>query len=486
MRSEDFRRRPQQGRDRQRDPRRGREDTFEDIQSSSRGREAEYTREIPRRPSADTRSFSSSDSKWDFERFTTSVDRRAVREEEQRPRRKQEQPVQKKKKPAPKKKRSSMESRRTIENRNAPKEKKRAAVPRGRRPAPEKRARPGQKKPMSPVVRKIITFLLIAVVVISAVLLGIFLLFRISTIEVTGDTIYATEDVLRICGYEEGENLVFATKKPQEEALEKQLPYVGKAEIRKHLPGTLEIYITEAKVSACLEYSGGWLYVSEEGKILEQNASPKEGVLQVKGITPESVNPGDSIAMENQDLTAAYQEIVKVIGELEAESTFTLLDLSDLYDIKLWYEDRVEFLLGSFSDLTYKIKFGYSILQDTDNVGEKEYGTLDLSLASDVKKSTFTATTSQASTVTSASETSQGETSSGSGETSQTEGDTTSSQPEGETGETSQDTGTTSDGTEENGETGDDGTTDGSDEDTSDRGGDIPDSFFTGEAGETG
>ena len=58
----------------------------------------------------------------------------------------------------------------------------------------------------------------------AAVLLCVFLLFRVAQIEVTGDQVYSASDILKICGYETGDNLVFLPTKEQEEQLERELP----------------------------------------------------------------------------------------------------------------------------------------------------------------------------------------------------------------------------------------------------------------------
>ena len=50
-----------------------------------------------------------------------------------------------------------------------------------------------------------------------------------------------------------------------------------------------------------------------------------------------------------------------------------------------------KFLLGNAADLAYKVEFGYKIASDPKSIGTQETGTLDLTVANDVKRSTFTA-----------------------------------------------------------------------------------------------
>ena len=190
----------------------------------------------------------------------------------------------------------------------------------------------------------------------------------------------------------------------------------------------------------------------------------------------------------------------------------TRLDLTDLYDIRLWYQDRVECKLGSTAELTYKLDFAYDALINptTENkIGDKETGVLDLSYAADAHKAGFEAgpvdPAGSASSAT-ASSTPEGEgTDTADGTTGETSGDTTDG-TSGTTGETSGDGGTTSptsplppvtppppapirrsgtaagDSGSDSGETGSETGDSGSETGTTDRGGAIPDAPSPAEA----
>ena len=261
-----------------------------------------------------------------------------------------------------------------------------------RRPAPAPaRKRRKQKKPMSKKGRAVVYLLTFFGVLTSAVLLCVFLLFRVAQIEVTGDQVYSASDILKICGYETGDNLVFLPTKEQEEQLERELPYIEKAEVRKRLPGTLEISVTAAKVGACIESGGSWLYLSENGKLLERQDKPMAGVMQIVGVTPEDSTLGTGLKLSDANVETVFRQIMAKLVELDAVNKFTKLDLSDLYNIRIWYEGRIQFLLGNAADLAYKVEFGYKIASDPKSIGTQETGTLDLTVANDVKRSTFTA-----------------------------------------------------------------------------------------------
>ena len=376
----------------------------------------------------------------------------------------------------------------------------------GRRPPRREPPRKG-RKPLGKTARRVT--LLLAVLAMAAVtaLLCVFLLFKVADIQVTGDPVYSQEEVLALCDYAIGDNLLFAPTQSQEERLESQLPYVEDAQVIKHFPNTLEIRITAAQTAASVSSGGGWLYVSSQGKILELGAEPAAATMQVTGFASTATQPGQYLQAEDATALSALQEILTALTQREMITQCTRLDLTDLYDIRLWYQDRVECKLGSTAGLTYKLDFAYDALINptTENrIGDKETGVLDLSYAADAHKAGFeagpvdpdgSASSAAASstpegegtdTTDGTSGDTTGETSGGRGDdipdSPFTTGDSTptgsgSTDPGTATGDSGSDSGETG---SNQGETGSETGGSGPETGTADRGGAIPDAPFTG------
>lgn len=224
------------------------------------------------------------------------------------------------------------------------------------------------------------------------VFLAIFLLFKITVIEVTGDVIDGLDSstVIEICGYETGDNLVFSPTTEREDRLKRQVPYLADVKISRHLPGTLEINLTAAQVAACMTNGSEWLYVSADGKILEKQSSAKSGVLQIIGLEPINTEPGEYVTVEEDNAQLAYTTILSALDDLGTGSDFTRLDLSNLSSITMLYQDRIEFKLGNVLELEYKISLGCRSVTEL-SAGEK--GVMDLSSADETKRAVFTAST---------------------------------------------------------------------------------------------
>ena len=183
--------------------------------------------------------------------------------------------------------------------------------------------------------------------------------------------------------------------------------------------------------------------------------------MQITGLTLKDPVVGSTLQVEDASVQQALETILSTLVDLGGVGEFTALDLTDLYNITLSYQDRVMFQLGNTVDLEYKLTYGYGLVTSTDpvHIAQDEYGTLDLTLAGDVKKAYFTE--SAGSSVSSAA----GEDGGSSGAAGDAAGGTSSeesssSAADGAEGETS---GEESSSTQESG-----------------RGSDIPSTIFTG------
>lgn len=371
-------------RDTRRSQRRGRDQwdggEFEDFSSHSSGQPpqdpfAEFARNHAANRPRPSRSASSAESRG------RSAPRERPRERPERPRPSREARPSRSG-PA----RGSARSRPAREPARSSPERARPPERRGREPVPRKR-----RKPMGLFQRRLLMVLVFVVMLGGTVFLAESLLLRVTQVRVTGDAVYAEEDILAICDYHTGDNLLLIPRADREEALERQLPYIAEADISIRVPGTVVVHITAAQPVCSISAGGGWYVVDREGKVLEARADPAEGLLRVTGLTPHSAQLGQPLGLEGEEQAAAFQEIIETIGEIGAAGEFTRLDLSDLYNIRMWYQDRVECLLGSATDLEHKLVYGRGLFDTSreESIQADQTGTLDLSYLNENNRAFF-------------------------------------------------------------------------------------------------
>ncbi len=214
---------------------------------------------------------------------------------------------------------------------------------------------------------------------------------RVKVIKMYGVTQYDTNEVIAQSGVAEGQNLLLVNAKSIESNLYSLYPYIERIKVRRLFPTTAEITITEATVRYSIEYNGGYVYVSQYGKLLDNKTDKDENSILLVG--GEITDNDGYLKFNDEYQQSAYEEINTCLNERGDEiSKVTRIDISDVYNIKLLYDGRILMNLGGISDLRYKLNFGLQIAMGS-GISESEYGTLDLSLSKENNRAYFNPST---------------------------------------------------------------------------------------------
>ncbi len=167
------------------------------------------------------------------------------------------------------------------------------------------------------------------------------------------------------------------------------------------LPAAVIIKVEPATERFACMYPGGWMVLSDSLKILRTDVSQPDGLILLtmslptdfspvvgQNIEPKSYN---SLLSETQQATAetaglqasALQTLTEMRDGLQENNLFdgtTALNIQDLSDIEFTYQNRVQVLLGSETNLAYKLRLAAAALTDPEKglaAGDK--GVLDIS-----------------------------------------------------------------------------------------------------------
>lgn len=247
-----------------------------------------------------------------------------------------------------------------------------------------------KKKSRALLLFNIIAF---SVVVIGAILLCIFVFFKVGEVQITSDAGYDEDDIRRVCGINTGDNLVLMETQSREQALEHRFPYIESAKIVKHIPSTVTIEITPAETVFSVACSEGYLYVSASGKVLEIASKPCEGSIVVLGASPTNTKPSTMIDVgEDESVKEVFTAIAEQITKNDTKNV-TEINMSNLYDLTLTYDNRITFRFGNMNSMSYKMAFGLEMLRQMEESGEitdTTVGTIDLSVVPDKNKAFYT------------------------------------------------------------------------------------------------
>ena len=200
-----------------------------------------------------------------------------------------------------------------------------------------------------------------APVVFVLVVLGIIfvmsLLFRVSVIQVEGNTHYTDEEIIRAIDIEEGDNLFFFNRFAAFARVYSKLPYIENGSVERQLPNKVIITVEETTALAYLELGEEQWTLDRNCKVLGKAAEGETAsLIPVVGIAPGTLLIGEQMQTEDQD-----QELVDfladVLYQIEERGLYTEVNRVNFADPKspeFSYGNKYTVVLGSRSNLEYK------------------------------------------------------------------------------------------------------------------------------------
>lgn len=216
-----------------------------------------------------------------------------------------------------------------------------------------------------------------ALLMILIVVVGCMALFlKIEYINVTGNTLYSSEDIINESGISVGMNLYAINKKTSEASIMSSYPYVGDVTIRQTLPSTVTLRITEEPPKYYTEIYGEYFVLSTAFRVLERSEDLE--YIRSKNLLPimlpdvKSAIVGEKVGFKSEVSLGYLEEFLKAVEACEVSKRLTSIDVSSKYNIYVTLEDRFRIYLGTSSDAETKLVFAEMIINtfDADKSGE--------------------------------------------------------------------------------------------------------------------
>lgn len=222
----------------------------------------------------------------------------------------------------------------------------------------EKRQKDTKRRKKRNKLRKFFIWLSVAIVIAAVgVVLSLTAFFGIENIKVSGNSRYTEEEILNQCIINTGENLFLADTKSASEMLELNLPYIYTAEIKRKLPSTIELVITEAEPSYYIENKDKtFILLDDNFKVLETGAEKGSGIAVKKAKVTEA-SAGRQIVFEDGDTGECLKKLSQAVRDNYIDE-ITAIYSNNISDNYVVYDNRIEFKLGTCDDLEHKIYQG--------------------------------------------------------------------------------------------------------------------------------
>ncbi len=217
----------------------------------------------------------------------------------------------------------------------------------------------------------------IAVLVLLAIIFAPTIFFQVSAIDVSGDTRYKSEELIKSTGVKEGDNMFFLDTKQIAEDLKKEYPYLDTVKLHRKMPSTLQIEVTDRTETLSLEQKNKYFILDLTGKVLEEKKSAAKGTATVTGISTKGLEVGTTIDADKQDKIASVIKLLELADSYGMKAHIKTIDVEKAYDVRITYDKQYTILLGALeeSNLEHKIQFLKAILKEPSL---PETGVIDL------------------------------------------------------------------------------------------------------------
>lgn len=221
--------------------------------------------------------------------------------------------------------------------------------------------------------------------ILAAVVGGCIVFFRVDTIEVQGNSRYSQQEIIDVSGVEQGDNMFLLNKFEIIDKMLGELTYLDDVTIRRGLPSTLKINVTECTVAGVVrnEENGEWWLVSSGGKLLERQEEPGD-YMQVTGLTLAAPSEGTMLAVKEEQQTQS-QALLELLEAMESRGLLgdaQSIDVSTASTVTMEYAGRLTVKMKMSADFDYDMRVLATVMEEyvESKWSAEDTGTLDMTL----------------------------------------------------------------------------------------------------------
>ncbi len=226
-------------------------------------------------------------------------------------------------------------------------------------------------------MKKVSIKIFLGICAAALIIMGIMLCpyFYIKTINITGNGIVSRDEILKILELSESNktNLYAFNSYAGKEKLFKN-PYIKSVEFTRTFPDTLEISIIERKPCGYIPYTNTFLFMDDEGRILDSKSSYTTPLPVVYGLDFDTFTLGEKLNVEQPEKLNIVVELSKLMKTYKIINDVVRVNVLNPDEIHL-YVNKVDVVLGEFTDVNWKIGALSEIIK---KLSPDDKGTLDI------------------------------------------------------------------------------------------------------------
>ena len=219
----------------------------------------------------------------------------------------------------------------------------------------------------SRIIKKILKWTTLTIVLLVALVFFLMSpLFNVTEVIVLGNNGVSKETITSLSQIEIGTNIYKTSKEIIRKRI-KENAYIENVEVRRKLPNKIELEVKERKTSYMLEYGGSFIYINNQGYILEV-ANEMLDVPIIEGCTTNTEELQVGNRLNREDLTR-LEMILKIMESKESNEILEKINRINIedkqnYTLKMEEEKKIVYL-GNASNLSSRMLYLKAVLEDT-------------------------------------------------------------------------------------------------------------------------
>ena len=213
------------------------------------------------------------------------------------------------------------------------------------------------KKQSQAMRRRIVRFLIVILLTALALSLAVRLFCNVATVRFEGSGTYSDEALFAASGITLGDSIFSLDKKEIERRVIAHCPAVKSVEVKRQFPSGVTIRVTEDTPVFYTVVDGEAFLLSSDLRLMKRAASDEETASLVKVAFRDLSRAfeGEKLQFHSENQYDYLRSVFSAVTGHELGGKITAIDVTDKFDIRLVYENRLVIRLGSFTGAVTKL-----------------------------------------------------------------------------------------------------------------------------------
>ncbi len=220
---------------------------------------------------------------------------------------------------------------------------------------------------------------LVAIIIAGGIYFMLSPFFNIKEIDVQGIDRLTREEIISLSRIELNEN-TFKLQTNEVQQLIKQNAYIDKVIVKRKFPDKIEIKVTERKPTFMILFGNAYIYINNQGYLLEVANTPLKIPAITGFLTPENeIHEGNRLCSEDLQRLDQVLQIMKSAESNGIKELITKINIEDKQDYILELNSEKKIVhIGDNTNLSTKMLYVVSILNENKNVEGEIFVNTDL------------------------------------------------------------------------------------------------------------